>query len=207
MPCGGRKSWSPPLPPPRNTLEASLRSLLAIQLNYQLLLQLEPHSRRGIPCVLLFLPTASLVTALMMWEKRQALCEKESEFGCKEKLWFPGVNVAGGSGWFRVVGAWTPTFFWWLLGKRYLCTCNEGLGKNKQRICSEDRGVTSEGFRHSFKSQKLNLNGTVSTVIIYCPKLFYGAGLGFSRGSAPTEDCYPVFCWQRVKQDFFVCFT
>ena len=77
--------------------------------------------------------------------------------------------------------------------RRYLCICNEVLekGASERCICSEGTGVISEGFRRSFKSQRLSLNGSVSAVVIYYPRDILWSWTGHVEGSAPREDPLP----------------
>lgn len=77
--------------------------------------------------------------------------------------------------------------------RRRLCICNEVLekGASERCICSEDRGVISEGSRRSFKSQRLNLNDNVSAVVIYYPRDILWSRTGHVEGSAPREDPLP----------------
>ena len=151
VPCGGRKKLSSPCHP-RSTLEASLRSLFAIRLNYQLLLQLETPQQARVPCVLLFLPCLSCHSSYDV-RKAQALCEKESEFGCKDKkLTLISRCECGWRIWVISGGRCLDPHLLLValrIGKRrYLCICNEGLGKNTawRCICSEDRVSPLQGL-------------------------------------------------------------
>lgn len=77
--------------------------------------------------------------------------------------------------------------------RRRLYIRNEALekGASERRRCSEDRGVISEGRRHSFKSRRLNLNGNVSAVVIYYPRDILWSRTGHVEGPAPREDPLP----------------
>lgn len=67
------------------------------------------------------------------------------------------------------------------------------------------RGVTSEGFRRSFKSLKLNLNGTVSTVIIFYPSGILWSWTGHAEDSASREDLLPSVLSKEGQTGVFVC--
>ena len=211
-PCGGRKKLSPPCHP-RSTLEASLQSLFAIQLNYQLLLQLETPQQARVPCVLLFLPCVSCHSSPGV-RKAQTLCEKESEFGCKEKeLTLISRCECGWRIWVIKGGSCLDPHLLLVacrIGNRtYLCICSEGLGRDTawRCICSEARAVTSEGVRRSFKSLKLNLNGTLSTVIIYYPRGILWSWTGHAEDSASREDLLPCVLSTEGQTGVFCLFV